>query len=282
MKTKIATVQMNCKLGDIRANLATIRKLSRMLSKYHPEIICFPELATTGYSLNERWRSCAEEIPGETSEELSKVASELGAYLICGMGELDPNTRQIYDSSVLISPNGRLAGVYRKVHLWDKERKYFTRGPGFPVFQTRFGKIGMGICYDIEFPEAARSLTLKGAQIVFFPSAEMSPMENYVDTYAVSRAAENCCFLAFSNRTGTEYKTHFFGRSQIVSPECKVLARATSTRPLATAEIDLSILRKLRPKLPYLSQLVPDAYFTFKPAKVRARKSKSINAEIGL
>ena len=260
MKAKIAAFQMNCRMGDVRANIKTIRSLSMSISKYDPDFVCFPELATTGYSLNNKWRKYAEEIPGETSEELSQIASELGAYLICGVDELDTVTGNIHDSSVLISPNGRVLGVYRKVHLWDQERKYFTRGAKFPVFETKFGKIGMGICYDIEFPEPARALASQGAQILFFPSAQMSPIEKYVDTYVLSRAAENTSFVVFSNRIGMEDQTHFFGHSQIASPECKVLAKANRSRPFALAEVDLSILPKIRQKLPYLSQLVPEAY----------------------
>ncbi len=173
---------------------------------------------------------------------------------------------------ILISPDGKIVGIYRKVHLWDKERKYFVRGSGFPVFDTEFGKIGIGICYDIEFPEAARALAVSGAQILFFPSAEMRPMERYIETYAKSRASENCCFVVFSNRIGSEYKTRFFGRSQIVSPECKVVARAGRGRSFCVTELDLSIIGKLRPKLPYLSQLVPESYFGQLP--IRAGKSE--------
>jgi len=260
MKLTVAVAEMDCRMGNVRANLETIRNIAAKISKDHPDIICFPELATTGYSLNRRWKSYAEQIPGQTSEELSKIATELGAYLISGVDELDQKTGEIYDSAVLISPNGRIIGVYRKVHLWDKERKYFSRGSDFPVFETRFGKVGLGICYDIEFPESSRVLASRGADILFFPSAEMSPMESYIDTYALSRASENCCFLAFSNRIGTEGKTHFFGQSQIVSPECKVIAKATKARPWAVVEIDLGISKKLAPKLPYLSHLVREAY----------------------
>jgi len=252
---------MNCRMGNVRANLDTIRKIANRLKKYKPDIVCFPELATTGYSLNEKWRSFAEEIPGKTTDELSKIASEIGSYLICGVDERDSGSDAIFDSAVLISPSGKIIGVYRKVHLWDKERNYFTSGSGFPVFETRFGKIGIGICYDIEFPEAARALAVNGAQLLVFPSAEMSPMERYVDTYAKSRASENCCFLAFSNRVGSENGTHFFGRSQIVSPECKVQVRAAKGDSFCMTEIDLSILEKLRSKLPYLSQLVPQYYY---------------------
>jgi predicted amidohydrolase len=260
MKVKVAVAQMDCRMGEIRANLETIKKLAKSISKQNPEIICFPELATTGYSLNRNWVKYAEPIPGKTTDELCSIASELGSYLICGIDELDSQSGKIYDSAILISPNGKLRGTYRKVHLWDKERKFFVHGSNFPTFQTKFGKIGIGICYDIEFPEAARALAINGAKILFFPSAEMSPMENHVDTYAKSRSAENCCFVAFCNRTGTEYKTHFFGRSQIVSPDCKVLTRSTVRSPVAIAEVDYSLLESLRPKLPYLSQRVTEAY----------------------
>lgn len=253
---------MDCKVADVRANIETIRNVSRKsVQKLAPDFVCFPELATTGYSLNERWAKFAEPIPGETTERLSKIASELGSYFICGIDELDRSTREIYDSAVLISPNGRLIGVYRKVHLWASEREYFRHGTEFPVFETKFGKIGIGICYDIEFPEAARSLASAGADLLFFPSAQMTPMEKHVETYAMSRAAENCCFVAFSNRIGTERGTRFFGRSEIVSPQCKVLSKASPGVNVASATVDRSLLQKLRPeKLPYLSHLVPQAY----------------------
>ncbi len=260
MKIKVAVTQMDCKMGDVRANLGTIERLANSVSRQNPDIICFPELAPTGYSLNRNWIKYAETVPGQTTDELCKIASEISSYLVCGIDELDSRSGKIYDSAILISPSGKLRGTYRKVHLWDKERKFFVHGDNFPTFQTKFGKIGIGICYDIEFPEAARALAINGAKLLFFPSAEMSPMENHIDTYAKSRAAENCCFVAFSNRSGTEHKTHFFGRSQIVSPLCKVLARTTINFPVAIAEVDLSLLESVRPKLPYLSQLVPEAY----------------------
>jgi predicted amidohydrolase len=103
-------------------------------------------------------------------------------------------------------------------------------------------------------------MATKGAQIIFFPSAEMTPMESHIGTYLKSRSAENRCFVAFSNRIGTEFRTKFFGKSQIVSPECKVLAMANSKNPVAIAEIDLKLLEKLQPKFPYLEQRVPKAY----------------------
>ena len=262
MKVKIAVAQIDCKLGDVRANIETIRRVANnSMSKLKPDIVCFPELATTGYSLNSNWRKYAEEIPGKSTDQLSLIATEVGVYFICGIDELDSKSGRIYDSAILFSPNGKIAGIYRKVHLWNREREFFANGQNFPVFETRFGKVGIGICYDIEFPEAARSLASAGADILFFPSAQMSPMERHVETYALSRAAENTTFVALSNRIGKENKTHFFGASEIVTPDCKILAKTSANKSVAFAEVDLSLLRKLRPKkMPYLSQLVPEAY----------------------
>src|SRR5579872_3920468 len=260
MKVRIAVTQMNCRMKDVRANLQTMRKLAAPFARKHLDFLCFPELATSGYSLNQSWRKYAETIPGNATDELGKIASELGAYVICGVDELDSGSDSIYDSAVLVDPQGKIQGTYRKVHLWDKERNYFSHGNDFPVFQTKFGKIGIGICYDIEFPEPARIMAAGGAQIIFFPSAEMSPMENHIGTYLKSRSAENRCFVAFSNRTGTEFHTKFFGQGQIISPQCAVLSMTNAKNPVAIAEIDLKLLGKLQSKFPYLEQRVPEAY----------------------
>ena len=260
MKPKVAAVQMDCKLGDVGSNLSTIETLAKRCRTSEADIVCFPELATTGYSLNRRWRDYSETIPGPTSNRLARFASEFGFYLICGIAERDTESKRIFDSAVLINPNGDFVGVYRKIHLWATERKYFTPGRRFSVFKTKFGKIGIGICYDLEFPEPARAMALQGAEIIFFSSAQPSPMENHVDTYLRSRAAENCVFVAHSNRIGREGKTVFFGQSQIVSPTCRALARKDGEQGFAMARIDFRSSHRMRKKLPYLQQRVPSAY----------------------
>src|SRR5579862_7632981 len=105
---------MDCKMGDVRANLETIKKLARSISKRNPDFLCFPELATTGYSLNKNWKKYSEPVPGQAADELCKVASEIGSYLICGIDELDASSGKIYDSAILSSPSGKLLGTYRK------------------------------------------------------------------------------------------------------------------------------------------------------------------------
>ncbi|HUK51570.1 MAG TPA: nitrilase-related carbon-nitrogen hydrolase, partial [Terriglobales bacterium] len=183
MNPRVSVAQMDCKLGNVKHNLKTIHHLAEKAARSEPDILCFPELATTGYSLNARWRKFSENIPGPATERLAQIANEHGFYLVCGMSELDSHSKHIFNSSVLLSPNGRIVGVYRKVHLWDKERQYFTPGDSFRVFNTKIGKIGLGICYDLEFPESARAFAVQGANMVVYSSAEPHPFEDYVEIY---------------------------------------------------------------------------------------------------
>jgi predicted amidohydrolase len=191
---------------------------------------------------------------------LAKVAGEFGFYLICGMVERDSRSKRIFDSAVMVNPSGDFVGVYRKIHLWAMERRFFTPGKGFPVFKTKFGKVGIGICYDLEFPEPARAMALQGADVIFFSSAQPSPMENLVDTYIRSRAAENGVFVAHSNRVGREGGTVFFGQSQIVSPDGRVLTRKHRGQRVVVARVDFRISRRMRMSLPYLQHRVTETY----------------------
>lgn len=251
---------MNTKLGDVKSNLSLIRKISSQIRK--SDIVCFPELATTGYALGRKWVELAEEIPGTATDELSKIASEHGFYLICGVDERgrEEDSKNIYDSAVLIDPNGKLIGVYRKVHLWGNERKFFTPGKSFPVFRTKHCTIGIGICYDLEFPESARMMARKGAELVFFPSAQPSNARKMVEIYVRSRSSENCIFTAFSNRVGSEGDLSFFGRSQINSPDTRILAEADRKQGFVSAKVDLRVLDEQSKMLPYLQELEPSAY----------------------
>jgi predicted amidohydrolase len=261
LEPKVAVAQMDCKLGDVETNLATIENLATRMERRGADIVCFPELATTGYSLNAKWRRYAETVPGPTSNRLASLAHEFGFYLICGIVERDAKSKRIFDSTILLSPEGDFLGVYRKVHLWANERKYFTPGGRFPVFKTKVGRVGMGVCYDLEFPEPARALALQGAEIIFYSSAQPSYFKRHVDIYLRSRAAENCVFVAHSNRIGREGRLTFFGQSQILSPTLRTLARKENGTGFAMASLNLRSLYNLRKRrLPYLQQRMPSTY----------------------
>jgi predicted amidohydrolase len=251
---------MTCKLGDPKRNIKKIGVLTQRASRLDADLVCFPELATTGYLLGRAWRKHAETIPGPSSDALGRVAREYCIYLISGFDERH-EARRIYDSSLLINPSGDVIGVYRKVHLWDKEREYSTPGKTFPVFDTPFGRVGLGICYDLEFPEPARIMAIKGAEIIFYSSAQMKPMQRMIDTYVRSRAGENCLFVCHSNRVGREGRLSFFGQSQIIHPTCKPLSKMSEAEGVAAARLEMRDIEKLRrAKLPYLQQRVPKLY----------------------
>lgn len=248
---------MDCRLGDVQTNLNRIEESARKISKHEPDIVCFPELVTTGYSLEEKWVQLAEPVTGQACERIGRIARENGFYIILGMPEQDAQTNRTHNSALILEPNGDCVGVYRKVHLWDRERIYFSPGNRFDVFETKFGRIGIGICYDLEFPEPARVMALAGAEVIFFPSAEMKPFDEQVDIFLKSRASENGVFIAFSNRYGHEGKTTFFGKSQVVSPSGRTLVSAVGPRGYAVSRVRTETIEAQREKLPYLKQRMP-------------------------
>ncbi len=257
---RVAVVQTDSELGKKKENLGSIRRTTAALAKREVDIACFPELATTGYALYEKWHRFSENIPGPTADELGRISREHGVSLIVGMPEREEKGKRFFDSAVLTDPRGDLVGVYRKVHLWDKERTYFSPGTHFPVFKTSHGKIGIGICYDVEFPEPARIMAMAGAELLVFPSAQPRSMRRQIDVYAKSRAAENCVFVAFANKTGEEGDLAYLGSSQVTSPTCRVLARVRKGTGYAIAELDFQELVEQRKLLPYLEQRVPSTY----------------------
>jgi len=258
MDVTIAVTQINCYLEDVRRNLQQIERIVRKMRRKNVDIACFPEFATTGYSLGKNWRKFAEHIPGPTTDRIGEMAREYGHYLIIGLPELDSG--RVFDSTVLVSPREEVVGIYRKVHLWGTERKYLTPGEKFSVFKTDFAKVGMGICYDLEFPESARVMAIQGAQIIFFPSAEMKPLQTIVTRYLQTRASENQVYVAFANRVGREGATSFFGGSLIISPDSRILASCSGTESVAIAKLDLKKLTRRRTEFPYLKHRIPMAY----------------------
>jgi predicted amidohydrolase len=256
---RVAVGQPRTKLGQKQYNLQSISAMTRSLARRDVDLACFPELCTTGYALYERWPEFAEPVPGPTTEVLGKAAADAGTYLVFGMPEIGGGGA-IYDSAVLIDPKGEVAGTYRKVHLWDREREFFARGDDFTVFETKHGKLGIGICYDLEFPEAARAMAVGGARLLLFPSAQPRWMDRHIDVYAASRAAENCAFVAFSNLSGREPRLNYLGHSRIVSPGCEIMASVKNRFGAAVADLDFKELRKYKSHLPYLEQRVPSSY----------------------
>ena len=226
-KTNIACAQIDCLLGDPQANLKKIISTIRSAAERDAQLVMFPECALTGYAYNSLDEAIpfAEPIDGPSSQALTEVCRETGAYAVVGFIEAAAN--KFYNAAMLVGPDG-VAGGYRKVHLpFIGIDRFLTPGDRqFEVFDLPFGKVGLNICYDISFPEAARVLKLMGAELIAlitnWPEAAWRSPEFVANT----RALENHVFYAATDRVGTERGWKFIGRSKIVDCNGDNLAEA--------------------------------------------------------
>jgi predicted amidohydrolase len=235
---KIGFYQFSPHFGDPEHNL---KKIEATLLDADVDLVVIPELANSGYLFVEQneVNALAEPIPGSTTEKLQAIAKKSNCHIVSGMPELADSV--CYNSAVLVGPEG-LVGTYRKAHLFYEEKKFFKPGnTGFPVFEINGVKIGVLVCFDHLFTEAARTLALNGAQIICYPSNLVMPTYGQLTTRV--RAIENQVFTILSNRCGTEdrgtKKLTYTGCSQICAPDGTVLETANdSEEKLAIVEID--------------------------------------------
>ena len=271
----VGLVQMACS-PDADKNLQCAMDSIRTATKKGAQIICLPELFLTQYfcqTEDTRNFSLAEPLPGPTSDTFSKLAKELEVVLIVPLFE--KRTQGIYhNTAIVIDADGSVAGTYRKMHIPDDpcffEKFYFTPGDtGFKSFSTRFGKIGVLICWDQWFPEAARLTCLSGAQFLFYPTAigyqdedakESIQQITAWETIQRSHAISNGVFLGSVNRVGRENALTFWGRSFICNPFGKVIGQAENEPQILIAQCSLPEIESVRQNWPFLRDRRVDAY----------------------
>ncbi|MEX0846072.1 MAG: carbon-nitrogen hydrolase [Balneolaceae bacterium] len=268
-KLKIGLIQTRCDSSP-KDNLYRHMALIRDAAKQGAQIICLQELFNTLYfciDYNEEYFDLAEPLDGQLVQSLQKLAKELQIVLIAPFFE--HRAKGVFHNSlVVIDANGEILGSYRKTHIPDDpgfyEKYYFTPGDeetGFKVFDTRFGKIGTLICWDQWYPEAARITALKGADIIFYPTAigtlstegkrEQKEYQDAWETIQRSHAIANGCFVASVNRVGKESGSKFWGGSFVAGPFGQVLAKAGNKEEILISEIDLSAIEKQRKSWPF-------------------------------
>jgi len=236
---KAAFVQTSPVFGEIRRNVdAAVRRINRL----DAGLIVLPELFSTGYQFRSRAEalSLAEDpATGYAATRLIEAAAEKRAFIVAGIAER--SSKRVYNSSILVGPRG-LVGLYRKTHLFSNEKKIFAPGDtGFEVFRAGRLRLGMMICFDWVFPEAARTLSLKGADIICHPSNLVLP---HCPRAMITRSIENRVWSITANRVGVEERIRgrplrFIGSSQIVAPDGELLCRAGGSRAASgVAEID--------------------------------------------
>jgi predicted amidohydrolase len=220
---RVAVLQFAPRFGEVGANLDTV---DRMLESVRADVIVLPELFQTGYLFTSRDElpRLAESLDGPTVTRIQRWARRSDAAIVAGIAEATPEG--CYNSAVVIGPEGLLAH-YRKIHLFDREKLWFEPGNlGFPVCEFRGARLGVMVCFDWRFPEAARSLAFKGADLIVHPSNLVLP---WCPDAMITRALENNVFIATSDRWGTDERggtrLRFIGRSQVVDPHGRRLAQ---------------------------------------------------------
>jgi predicted amidohydrolase len=235
---RIGFLQLRPKFGAVKKN---VKKAVSLLQKVSDATIVLPELFNSGYLFrnDEELASLAEVVPGGyTTTEMKKVAKKRNLNLVFGIAQ--KYKRQYYNSAVFVSSKGKV-DVYQKIHLFDREKLFFTRGKGFKIVTSPDAKIGLLVCFDWIFPEVCRSLALRGAQILCHPSNLILP---YAQDAMRTRCIENGVFAITANRIGTERRgtmtLTFTGGSQVVGPKGDILSSAGDrSESLKVVEIDL-------------------------------------------
>jgi predicted amidohydrolase len=227
--TRIACVQMDVSIGDVEANRRRIIERMRTAADSGAELVIFPECALTGYCFDslEEAAPFAEPIDGPSSLAFADACRETGVHAVIGFIEKDASS--FYNAAMLVGPGGPIIGTYRKVHLpFLGVDRFLTPGNRpFEVFELPLGRIGINICYDASFPEAARALKLLGAELIILPTNWPAGAWRTAEFIINARACENHVNFAAANRCGIERGWQFIGRSKVVDFSGDTLGEAS-------------------------------------------------------
>ncbi|MFM8679323.1 MAG: carbon-nitrogen hydrolase family protein [Alphaproteobacteria bacterium] len=269
----IACVQFTAIDGEKEATVERALGLVEAAARGGAKLVVLPEVWTgLGYSTPTAYREIAEPIPGPTSTRLGAIARRHGCHIVGSTYEAAADG-SIYNTASLVGPDGAVAGLYRKTHLFDapkrkdikpgmQESAKVRAGDALPVFETAIGRIGLSVCSDLRFPEIYRVLALKGAEIIVCASAFLSPRFDHWEFFLRARACENQVFVAASGQVGVEPKSGigFVGRSMIVDPWGTIVATASDAQTFCAATVDLDFADTVKGWYPLMDQRRPALY----------------------
>jgi predicted amidohydrolase len=246
-----ACVQIAITPNDVQANINKgISWLKKAVAEYEAELVVFPETVTTGYetglSPEDLW-DLVDEAPGRITADVQMAAKQLGVYVVWPSYRRGGARGVVYNSSILIGPDGEITGIYDKTHPAPWERRdgggWVEVGDHADVFETELGTIGMIICYDGDFPELSRLLAVKGAEVIIRASALQRSYDIWYLTNA-ARAYDNHVYVVAANLVGPDVRGNYgFGHSMIVNPIAWRLAQARGTEEIIAARLDPDPLR---------------------------------------
>ena len=261
---KISIAQCQPGPEDVAGNIRNIDKVASDAASIGADILICPEMVVSGYCIGAEAASrLAEPDNGAYSKAISKIAQKNKIAIVFGYPERD-DQNNIYNSAMFINREGKTLLNYRKTNLFgDLDRSMFSPSHGkMDIVEFDGWRIGVLICYDIEFPENARLLALEGAELIIVPTACMTPYDSVPMTLVPARAIENQVYLAYANYTGSEPGIKYCGLSCIISPDGVDLARAKSegTNELIAANLTHSELSRVREDITYHADRRPELY----------------------
>ena len=260
---KVAVAQISCSLGDPEANLSKVREFSGRAKEAGAELIVFPEMTDTGYSMSVIQKQANHWKSGFVVS-LQEIASKLSIAIVSGVSERDGSS--IYNSQVLVDPKGEIVAKYRKTHLYAvapvEEQTCFAPGNSFVSFELGGLQFGFSICYDRRFPEMYRKLATEHDVGAFLlSSAWPFPRDEHFRVLAKARAIENQSYVIASNRVGKDDDLWFCGNSAIIDPRGVILAAASPDREdLVHADLSEELVRSVRSRVESLAHRRADLY----------------------
>ncbi|TSK04317.1 MAG: carbon-nitrogen family hydrolase [Geobacter sp.] len=254
---KAAAVQFTIALGDIETNVAYATEKLRQLAREGVELAVLPEMWSCGFAYREL-NKLAQRTP-EVLEKIQTLSAELSMVIVGSLPE--PHGDKVFNTSYIMD-RGRLAGSYRKMHLFGMmgEDRHLDRGDSVCLLDTSVGKIGAMICYDLRFPELARRLAVDGAEIIVVPGEWPKPREEHWRTLIRARAIENQLFVVAANTCGMVGKLDFFGSSLLVGPKGEILAEGGYENCEPTAILDPAEVTSWRQNINCFQDRRPECY----------------------
>ena len=250
---KIALWQSVGVPGDKQANLAALGERALAASAAGARLLLCPECFLAGYNVAEQIAALAEPAAGPSAQRISEIARQAGIAIVYGYAEKEEKSGDIFNAVQAIGPDGAVLGHYRKTHLFsDFEHGIYKAGCAFAApFNFEGWRIGLLICYDVEFPEAVRSVALSGAELILIPTALTEEYTAVPEFIVPARAVENQVYVAYCNHAGIENGMRFLGCSRLAGPDGKIEKLAGEGDALLTAEVSHAALRANAATYPY-------------------------------
>ncbi|MFC7307646.1 carbon-nitrogen hydrolase family protein [Streptomyces monticola] len=257
---RTALLQSSGRPGDVAKNLELLDAAAARAAAAGAGLLVCPEMYLTGYAIGDGIRRLAEPADGPSARAVADIAVLHGLAVLHGYPELADG--QVFNSAQLTGPDGTVLAGYRKTHLFGCfEQEHFTPGE-VPVVQAELGglRVGIMICYDVEFPENVRAHALAGTDLLLVPTAQMHPFQFVAESVVPVRAFENQMYVAYVNRTGPEGEFEFVGLSTLAGPDGVARVRAGRGEDLVIGDADPGFLAASREHNPYLRDRRPGLY----------------------